>query len=76
MAVGFGHHVVAQALIDLLRVGHRRDVAGVHRLHGRDEVENAVELGLRGLRLGIVDFDARQAGDAFDVVRGEGHGST
>jgi hypothetical protein len=31
---------------------------------------------LRGLRLRIVDFDAGKAGDALDVVRGEGHGST
>jgi len=59
-----------------LRMRHRRDIAGVDRLHGGDEVENAVELDLRGLRLGIAGFYARKAGDALDVVRGEGHGST
>src|SRR5574340_104418 len=76
MAVAFGHGVFAQTLVDLLRVSHRRNAASIHRLHRGDEIENRVELALRGLRLRIVDFNARKACDALDVVRTEGHGST
>src|SRR5690606_33075869 len=52
-AVGLGDKVGAQAGGEFLRVAHRLDAGGVHRLHLFDEAEDAVELVARGLDFGL-----------------------
>jgi len=50
-------------------VRHGRNACGIDRLHGRDQIEYGIQPGLCDIGLGIADFDAGEAGNAFDVVR-------
>lgn len=75
--VGFADHIVAQAQHDVVhhrhRVGQGFDAGGVHRAHGFDDAEKAVELGQQAVTFGRLEFQAGQIGDAVEFREGQGH---
>src|SRR6266581_1528208 len=52
---------------------HRLDTLGVDLLHPPDQLEDAVQLSLDGLRLGVADADSGQFRDAADFFQGQRH---
>ena len=55
-------------------VGERLDAGGGHRAHLLDDVEEAVDLRLHARGLFGLEFEAREMGDAGDVLGGQRHG--
>src|SRR5258706_3367255 len=68
------HHVFAQPLHAVQRMGHRRHAGGVDPRDLLDHREDVVQL--RGCRAGLLvrDFDAGEVGDPVNVGEREGHG--
>src|SRR5690606_29700758 len=65
--VGGGDDIGAQTLGNVLGMRHWRDAGGVDRLHFLDQVEDAGQLGERGLNVILADLDAGEVGNALDI---------
>ena len=67
--------VVAEDVLELDRLGRRRDRVGVELGEDRVLVEDVVELALEAAELGVGQPEAGEVGDVLDVGSGEGgHG--
>ena len=68
------HDVLAQDVLELDRLGRRRDVVGRQLGQDRVLVEDVVELALEQPQLGVAQAEAREVGDVLDVGAGQaGH---
>src|SRR5580658_711958 len=76
VAVGLGHQVRPQALRQpRKRVRHRGDVRGGGAVKGTDEVDNPRQCLLVHGNFSRGELQARQGGDACDLLACEAHGS-
>src|SRR5215469_10475130 len=75
VAVALGHHVPPQPLCEpRQRMRHRHDIRGLDAFQGADEVEDARQAVLVDGNFGCSELEARQLGDACDLLACESHG--
>ena len=65
--VGFRDRIVTQTLTQILRMRHRLDTLGVHRLHLLDQFENTVKLALSTESFRFADLDTGEMSDALNL---------